>query len=194
MIKYIRHIEVGVRGGYVQSDWLLLLAFFFSCCQMTAQADASLEIPELSIMDIEPDNTAISLAFSSPVEAGEALAITDSGVDDSKWLNYSCSLADRSTSRSISAQITSGSIPPGIKLFLEASSYTGSGKGETGRSTGRVLLGNTPKVLVYGIRGGYTGDGTQNGHQLIYSIALSESYDFDFSGNNTIQVTFTITD
>ena len=182
-------------GTLIGRGWLLVLVVQLAAySEGDSQADASLEIPELAIMDIEPSNTSISLGVSSPLEAGEGLRITEAGTDDSKWLNYSSSLASNATSRSISVQVSSGSIPTGLDLCLEASAYTGNGDGETGYPTGKLILSKTPQVLLSGIGGCYTGDGTYNGHQLTYSIQFNDQYDFDFSLASTIEVTFTITD
>ncbi len=142
-------------------------------------------------MDIEPNNNLINLSLTAPSEAGaSAQEVTNS----SKWLNYSCCLKSGDTDRYITAAIGSGSVPAGLKLSVTASAYTGSGSGTTGTSSGTITLSSTAQTLISGIRGAYTGTGTNNGHQLTYKLEITDYSKLDFDNSTTIQLDFTIVD
>lgn len=174
---------------------LIMGTFFFICPAISSgQLDASFTIPELAIVDIEPDNTGIFLTVEPPSEPGAGFTTSSSSKDNSKWLNYTCCLAPYATDRSVLVQITSGDLPRGISITVEASNYSGNGKGVFGKPAGKVLLGSRPGVLIAGIRGGYTGDGPYNGHMLTYSLSVASDQFFDFTSLETIEVTFTVTD
>lgn len=161
--------------------------------------DMQLDVPSVAIVDLESaTGTTIYLGPTAPTEAGNPLDFssqTNSGI----WLNYS---SVKSTSqfptRDIEVAITSGPLPNGISLTVLASPYSGSGDGTMGNPTGPVTLSNAPQAIINGIGSCYTGDGVNNGHNLIYTLNLAGgagSYAaLDSDNSNTIQITYTISD
>ena len=155
--------------------------------------DLDFEIPEISLMDIEPNRSTITLALDAPTEAGSPLTAIADGTDNSKWINYSSSLAPATLAKSITAQITGGTLPGGISLSLQASAYAGSGDGVTGTSAGSITLSGVAQSIITGIGGAYTGNGAGNGHQLTYTLSITDHNALDFDESTTVEVTFTIT-
>ncbi len=161
--------------------------------------DMQLDVPSVAIVDLESaTGTTIYLGPTAPTEAGNPLDFssqTNSGI----WLNYS---SVKSTSqfptRDIEVAITSGPLPNGMSLTVLASSYSGGGDGAMGNPTGPVTLSNAPQAIINGIGSCYTGDGVNNGHNLIYTLNLAGgagSYAaIDSDNSNTIQITYTISD
>ncbi len=142
-------------------------------------------------MDIEPNNDVIALPVTAPTEAGLP---AQGKTDNSKWLNYTCCLQSGDADRSITVNIGSGSVPPGLKLSVIASAYSGTGNGTFGTSSGTITLSATAQTLISGIRGSYTGNGPNNGHQLTYNLEITDYSKLDFDNSNTIQVVYTIAD
>lgn len=156
--------------------------------------DVFFTIPEIAIVDVEPNNSTVVLTFEQPNEAGAPVTISTNSTDNSKWLNYSSSLSPSATTRNITAQITSGVVPTGVDLRLQTENYSGIGQGVLGNSIGLITLNNTAQNIITGIGGSYTGDGANNGHQLTFSLSIDQYGLLDYDKSATIEVTFTITD
>ncbi|MCO4820285.1 MAG: hypothetical protein KC517_11750 [Bacteroidetes bacterium] len=160
----------------------------------------SIDIPEVAIMDIESEGgQSISLIVEAPSEAGNMIDLT-AAVDSSLWLNYSSVRSQAvESSRAIYAKVIGGSVPSGLKLRVKPQPYTGTGDGDLGLpsngTNGRVLVA-TDRKIIRNIKTCYTGDGTGNGHRLIYSLEFrNNKYDkLDFDDSNTVTVLYTITD
>jgi len=178
--------------------WLSLgftsLVFISLRSQSTAGSDCSLTIPAIALLDIEPANPPIVLYLDPPSEAGAPLTIGDGGANSTKWLNYTSALMADGPARTVTVKVTSGTVPPGVNLRVQAGPYTGAGAGTLGLSAGLVTLDNTAKTILTGIGGSYTGDGPNNGHLLTYSISIADYSLLDFSSSAVLQVTYTISD
>lgn len=175
-----------------------LIVFIFSgLCQVilgqsSARHSICLTIPEIAILDIEPQNTPINLSLDIPIESGEALSITKE--DASKWLNYTSAIAPNGANRSITAQISGSSFPEGLNLYLEASNYTGIGAGSLGKTTGKMILSTNPKTIINDIGRSYTGNGNRNGHQLKYALGIADYEKLDAAESKEVTIIFTITE
>jgi len=176
-----------------------LFLFFITCsfCQQllsqsSARHSICVTIPEIAILDIEPNNTPINLSLNIPTESGEGMSIAKE--DATKWLNYTSAIAPSGASRSIAAQISGNNFPAGLQLYLEASNYTGSGGGTLGKSTGKMALDTSPKTIINDIGRSYTGNGHNNGHQLIYSLAITDYEQLSGTTSEEMTIIFTITE
>ncbi len=156
--------------------------------------DVSMTLPEVALLDIEPDNSSIVLYLSPPLEGGDPVIVATGGTDHSKWLNYTSAISPSGTYRTVTAQITSGAVPSGLELSLQALAYSGSGAGHLGTPTGSIVLSNVAQNIITGIGGAYTGNGSFQGHELDYSLTLLNHASLDFDEAATIEITFTITD
>ena len=111
--------------------------------------------------------------------------------DNTQWINYALEMNPAEPMASISVSIASGSIPNGIELYMQASHYTGSGRGKTGKPTGKIRIDHVPKVLINDIGTSYTGRGKHHGHQLMLSMVIT-----DFSllqpGDYTLYIQYTL--
>lgn len=176
--------------------WVLLSLLVLPAGAQVATDNHSvgLTIPEIALLDVEPNTSTISLALTPPTEAGLPLTASTAATNNSKWLNYTSALAPSSTNRTVTVQVTSGTVPSGINLLLQAGSYSGSGAGTTGTSVGQIALNNTAQNLITGIGGCYTGDGSSTGHRLTYTLAISNYAQLNFSQSTNLQITFTISD
>ncbi|MFA5850480.1 MAG: hypothetical protein WC833_11435 [Bacteroidales bacterium] len=112
-------------------------------------------------------------------------------VDNTQWVNYSLDISPSEPLSSISVSIASGTVPKGIELYIQAGSHVGSGRGKTGRPTGKIRIDNVPKVLINDIGNSYTGNGKNQGHQLTFSMVIT-----DFSllqpGEYTLYILYTL--
>ena len=174
---------------------ILFLAYSYAYSQGdTGQLGVNLTLPEITLVDIEP-GLANSINFSiSPATRGGDLPTIENTTNQTLWINYTSALPVGLNSRSINAEISQGTLPQGITLFLEASAYTGAGKGKFGISDGKIELSNQPQPIISGIGSCYTGDGVNNGHQLTFSIEISDYSKVYAVDNAYYVVLYTITD
>ena len=114
--------------------------------------------------------------------------------DNSQWLNYTVLVGASDPRVSISVNIASGSVPEGLKLFVEAGNYKGfsRGKGKVGNPVKKVRLSHQPMVLINNIGTSYTGSGRNEGHQLTFYFKIVDYSKLE-PGTNTIYVQYTIT-
>ena len=172
----------------------LFLLFFFTTSFMSAQVVAgsnnstsnSVAPNEFFILDIEPNNFSIDLSALSPSEAGQEYFFSS---NSEKWLNYTSSVPFGDV-RTISVSVT-GSLS-GLSLSLTVSPCT-SCFGVFGVPVGTVVLGSTPQNVINGIGGSYTGNGPNLGHNLIYSLSIT-NYAQILASNNNLTIIYTITD
>jgi hypothetical protein len=131
----------------------------------------------------------VALDFAAPFEPGSPI---EAVMDDSKWLNYSVTVTPPESPVSISAEITSGTVSEGLQIQLQAGAYNGTGGGDPGTTSGNLILTNIPQVLISNIGTCSTGDGVNVGHQLTYTLSISD-YNSVKSSSSTVNVLFTIT-
>ncbi|HFA52185.1 MAG TPA: hypothetical protein ENJ95_24470 [Bacteroidetes bacterium] len=174
---------------------LFLMTAHFAAAQVaTDDHDCTLTIPEIALLDIEPNISTFTLSLDAPTEAGEPVTTSASSSNNSKWLNYSSAIAFGAAARSVSVQVTNGMVPGGLNLMISASPNSGSGAGSLGIPVGPVNVSNAAASLITGIGGAYTGDGSGNGHRLTYSLQITDHGQLDFDESVLLEITFTITD
>ena len=170
----------------------LLLLFFISlhisAISQTSQ-NITLVLPSIALMDIAPNNAVFNLNLAAPTEAGNSIINTTT--NSTKWINFTSAVAPGITRR-ITAQV-SGTPPNGINLKLLTLNYAGGGAGALGNSSGTVYLTGTAQVLVNTIGGAYTGDGSNNGYNLNYSLEIS-NYSLLKGQTNTFLIIYTMLD
>jgi hypothetical protein len=162
--------------------------------QKTANVNLSLTIPSVALIDILPSATStVALKMTAPTEAGSAVGVGTS--NSANWLIIT-SAVTATGSRSVKGDVV-GTLPPGIRLRLDVSPYTGSGQGftaGTGYVTSNVYLTNTANNFIENIKGAYTGTGYgANGFKLKYSIEISNYADIR-SGTTSLTVRYTLAD
>ncbi len=158
--------------------------------------NVNISIPEIALININ-NSSQVVLSPKVPTEAGEALDFS-SAVDNSVWLNYS-SVIKPWQWRWITAEITSGNVPEGLRLSVMASNDAGQGSGRVGIPRRRfVRLTNSPRVIIWAIRSCYTGIGEGAGHNLTYRLEEIPGYMFSYANlvNNEVEleITYTISD
>ncbi|MBN2775542.1 MAG: hypothetical protein JXR31_14900 [Prolixibacteraceae bacterium] len=179
---------------------ITVIVFLAASLNVKAQSDTnedshsiSIQIPEVALLDLE-GSTSITLAPTAPTEAGNPLDFS-SATNSNIWVNYSSIVATGLT-RSVSAAITTGSVPAGLTLKVTAGSFSGSGQGNTGSPASQITLSSSSQNVLTGIGSCYTGNGASNGHNLTYVLALDPSQDYEdiVQGNTSITVKYTLSD
>lgn len=150
-----------------------------------------LTISEMAILDIEPNTNSFTVSLDAPDEAGASAVFTNTNT--TKWVNYSSSFPTSGSNRTILVN-TQSAVPPGLNLNLTAANYSGSGVGTMGVSNGTIALSTSSQVLISGIGRGYTGDGANNGHQLSFSLSITDFALLAANNSKTVTVIYTITD
>ena len=150
-------------------------------------------IPEVALLDIEPNTLPIILKMGVPSEAGLPMAVA-AGSNNSKWINYTCGIAPSGGDRIVTVQVTSGVFPVGVALTVQASVATSGGGGTKGVPMGLVTLDGTAKTLISGIGSCFTGDGSGSGHQLTYTLDIQDYSLLNFTTGQNLEITYTISD
>jgi len=163
-----------------------LLVLTFDADSFAQTYNVSFTLPQVALMDIEQANS-INLDLTKPTEAGNRLVNPVNNT--TKWLNYTSAVASGG-SRTITASINQ--IIPGIDVKLQTAQAIG-GAGALGTPSSQITLSTVPTTIISGIGGAYTGNGIGNGHLLTFSVTPS-NYTNLTTSNNTVTVTYTITD
>lgn len=173
------------------------LAFYILLCStqwLFAQIDSDIVpveiiLPQIALLDIE-DGSPVILNQINPTEAGNQPGFESNSI---QWINFT-SAVSTGTTRNITAAIEGGSIPSGIALQLTLSAYSGTGEGNLGTPTGgAITLTTSPQDIITAIGGAYTGNGTGNGYQIIYSILLSDISLLTSTASTSFDVVYTMT-
>jgi hypothetical protein len=112
--------------------------------------------------------------------------------DDNQWLNYTTLVQLSDPNLSITAQIVSGTLPEGMVLQLEALPYQGMSKGKQGTPVGKITLSYSPQVIISNIGTAYTGNGRNEGYQMVYTY-ITRDFSKVSSGSSSVYVQYTIT-
>jgi hypothetical protein len=183
----------------ITSLGIMALIFFGLTVQSQNKSkshNVSISIPEVALLDLEANDLNVNFDLKAPNEAGNRIDFSNAK-NNQIWVNYSSVTSSSQPSRKICAYVE-GEIPAGLKIIVSASQYTGNGGGRTGTPTGSIALSGQMQDIITQIGSCYTGNGTNNGHQLSYSLELQngdESYsDLAFDNSNTISVTYVLTD
>lgn len=158
----------------------------------------TVSIPEVALVDIEPAATKnITLGFTAPTEAGNP--IIPSAANNTLWLNYSSIKSDADPSRNVSVKLNA--VIPGVDVHVTAAAATGSGGGTLGTSAGLLTLSAADQTIISGIGSAYTGNGTNNGHNLTYALVagsgpggVANYADLLATATTSATVTYTISD
>lgn len=155
----------------------------------------NIEIPEVALLGLVTKCAADNnLNSALPTEAGSSINTTDAE-NSSIWINYS-SIISADNKRKVIAMVQ-GELPKGIQLKVQASKFSGSGKGKLGAPVGVVTLSNEPLDVITDIGSCYTGKGVNNGHYLTYKLEMDEStVDYVLLSNEqtSVNVIYTLTD
>ena len=170
---------------------LLIAVPVFS--QSESIVNVRFSVPEIAVVDIEPElnNIAFSVDASSD-PGGKPVVQQVSG--EPIWINYSSAIRKNGNKRSITAQISDSDVPDGISFYIDASPATAFGSTNQGISAGKVLISTMPKPIITGIGSCYTGDGVNMGHEIKYSIDISDFTKIETVGDQVFTVLYTITD
>jgi hypothetical protein len=161
-----------------------------SYAQDNDDTSATFRLSEIALIDLEPNNAAVSLKVVAPNNAGEKAIIV--ATNNNKWINFSSAVKSSTASRSIFVKIVYGQVPPGIYLKLRTENY--SGFGEYGKTPSLITLNNQEQTIVTGIRGAYTGNGADNGFKLTYELDIYDYKLLDFDQSATLSISLTLTD
>lgn len=174
---------------------LIYILCCFCAISSYAQDDddtsVTFRLREIALLDMEPNNSTVTLNVVAPNNAGEKAIIV--ATNNNKWINFS-SAVSVGTTRYISIIIEDGQVPPGIYLKLRTDNYSGSGDGELGSATSVVTLNNTSQTIVSDIKGAFTGNGINNGYKITYELEIYDYKLLDFNQSATLSIILTLTD
>lgn len=150
-------------------------------------ATLSLTLPDIAYIALAPDNSAFNLVGTSYSQAGVGVSFNYNIL---KYINFTSAVASGVT-RTITAQISSGSVPSGMTLKLTITPASGM-MGTPGSNVSSLNLTSSPQVIISGIGSSYTGLGSGYGYNLKFELVISD-YSQLRAGNTNLSITFTIT-
>ena len=171
-----------------------LVANFCPARDKEASHKARVVIPEVALIALQFEGTsALDMVGNAPDMAGDQVSLKSAN-SSKVWLNYS-SVVAKDQKRKVTATVV-GEVPEGVILRLTAMEITGQGRGEMGRSNGKLTLSNNPTDIISGIGSCYTGEGIQNGHLLSYEVEIDpdQLYQNNPAQEATLSVVYTLTD
>lgn len=131
-----------------------------------ATTNLTLRIPEVALIRT---NTSIITLTLQQREAG--MSIETSKSDSTSRLLITSIIS--STQRTLSAKISSGTVPDGTHLELSAQRPNGNFVGTTGSYTSNTALDYTDRPIVTNVGTCYSGTGADDGFVLKYTFALN---------------------
>ncbi len=178
---------------------ILILSSFSPALLAQSGNDGSHEInvgiSEVALLGIK-GNGSINLGVAAPTEAGNP--VTFGAMDNSIWINYSSIIGSSSDpARTVSVAVSSGNIPSGVEIKVQASQDAGNGGGSVGVPTSQLTLTNSMQTLIGSIGSCYTGSGSGNGHQITYTLDRTSGNAYsslDFDETSSITVTYILSD
>ena len=178
---------------------IAIVLFTFVAFTSNAQNNHKINIgiSQFSSVEIVGDE-AIGFEMVAPTNPGEAISfVASEGSNNAYWLNYS-SIVGSGNTNTITATLSEEVNGVIIKANVGASAESGSKKGHTGTGLGvKTLKAGTGTVVVNNIKSCYTGNGTNKGHSIIYSLDISDdddAYGSIIASSPQVTVTYTITD
>lgn len=153
---------------------VMLFLFGESLAQSQASLMFNLQLPDIALIDVEPkDNNNITLTVPPPERAGEGLDVSQVR-NEQLWINYTTSRRSNGAYRSVQVAMD-GTVPAGMRIKLSASARAaGQGGGVFGSPAGALTLGSSPQTLISGIGGCFTGNGVNSGHQLVFTLEVTD--------------------
>lgn len=145
----------------------------------------TITVNEIAELNVTTSNVALDV--TAPTAAGGS---PQGDSDATSYLQYTSTVVSGAT-RTITAQITSGTVPSGLTLNAEA---TASGATNAGSAvSGGVDLSSTAQTIVSGIGSCATGTGATDGANLTYTLSVDTPSSLVI-GSTTLTVTYTLTD
>jgi hypothetical protein len=151
-----------------------------------ATSTVTLGLPEVALLKVNAGVITLTLEHQ---DAGESVEPSKS--DSTARLLVSSVI--RSSARTLSAKITSGSVPAGTQLSLTAMTPNTSFVGTSGTLGSQVVLDATDRTIVTGIGTCYSGTNTNDGFPLKYTFALAEGAYGSLRATTGTQVVVTLT-
>lgn len=188
------HKKILMKKIKILSSVFLLVVFGKAQAQDTNTDFHTLgiTIPTVAIVDIEPAaSKTIAMVFAAPIEAGTP--ITAPANNASLWLNYSYIPSVVSKTAKVSVKLDAALA--GVDVKVQAATATASnGGGTLGNSVvSAITLTAVDQEIISSIGASYTGDGSNNGHNLTYSLSAG-SYASLFASTPQVTVTYTISE
>ena len=175
----------------------LLVIGNLSAQDNTGSHKINIQIPEVALINVY-SNSAISLGNTTTTEAGNPLNFEDD--NNNVWINYSSIIGSQSQpSRDISIRISEGTIPAGVKLYVNVAEDMGAGAGTMGKPISNTQeLTENPLTIITDIGSAYTGAGANKGNKVQYTLKLSDApnayANLDFDQSTTLVINYTFTD
>lgn len=138
---------------------------------VTAASNSSSTTITLGITEVSLIKTSADIINLQLNQQDAGMSVETSTSDSTARLLMS-SVISSSLTRTLSAKITAGTIPPGTHLELSALQPNSNFAGETGTFISPTTLDGTDRPIITDIASCYSGKGAADGYPLKFSFAL----------------------
>lgn len=183
---------------------LMIVLLLLVSCAAFAETDTTTQTFNLAvaeIAEISVASTAFTLTIDNPALGGN---IPPSVSDASTDVRYTSIVSGALAQRTVTAQVTTGTVPGGCDLAVEGADVLvanpGVGDVGNGAAGGEILgagePGNVAQTVVTGIGSCYTGTATDDGNALTYTLSVdpAEILDLKVAAPAAVIVTLTLTE
>jgi hypothetical protein len=188
--QWLKHLSVATGLTNRLSVSIALTALLITLSAGSPLAGNSVStIVEFGVSEIsELDVTG---ALSRPVTlTAPTLGVENSNNVGETYIRYT-SVVSEGITRTISAAITSGSIPRGCRLRLDVTGLSGNGQFGNAVPDG-IFLSGSSQDIVTGIGNCWTGTSDNDGVRLMYSLEVEDASSLVTDESTTVTVLFTI--
>lgn len=188
--QLVTHLSAATVLTYRLSILITIAAVLISCPIMPLRAgNSTTTIVEFGVTEIsEMDVTGI-LAHPIKLTTSVPGTVKLNGINDT-YIRYT-SLVHEGKTRSISAAITSGSIPDGFRLKLSIVGLNGEGSyGHAVRDA--IYLTDTPQEIITGIGNCCTGTRDSDGALIECALEVEDASRIIAGATSTVTVLFTM--
>jgi len=165
--------------------FIFLLSFGLFGLDDTASHAITIQINEIVLIGLN-NTSSLVLTTNNPTNPGEDVA---GDTNASKLLQYT-SIVASGTTRNITVKWgATEQAPAGTSLKIEATSIPAN----CGTTAGEITISDTAQAIVTGVGSCATGIGA-NGTEVTYTFGIDNKLLLEIGDNQTVNITFTITD
>ena len=152
--------------------------------QSSATHDVTININDIA--EISVNGSAVTLTITAPASGG-----SDPQGDSNSDAQLQYTSVVSSTTRSISAKISSGTVPSGVALSVQATGTPGTNEGTYGAA---VTLSSIDQNIITAVGSCATGTSGSDGATLSYTLSVTNPTQLDYGSDTTVTITYTLTD
>lgn len=182
-----------LRASIISALMLLLVSGAAFAATDFDTHNVTINIDEIAVIAVNAPTPAVSFTISAPTAGNEGAIPVIAATNNDKRLLYTSIVGTSNSVRRVTAQITTGSVPAGLKLYVTAGTAAAGAMGSPGLTAGEKELITTSAADVLSAIGScYTT--LAGGSDLTYRLSIDNMANLVAITNNSLTVTYTLTE